>query len=231
MMMSAMTRWRRHRGEAGLTLTELLVTMMIFGVLMAIVFGVLISLTYQSRDTLARTQTLQEARIGLSQIDRQVRSGNVILNPAEEDESTSGVDPYYSMRIFTQEDGVAQCVQWRVIDQDEDGFGDLEFRTWNPQNLLDFTDWGGVAHNLIRMDASPEDADDIDRDDPSTWPPFWVDTAGTDSTVAHYVRITLRLKDPQEREDAKPVAVTSVVTGRNTVFGYPASSCAEVPPV
>ena len=47
------------------------------------------------------------------QIDRQVRSGNVIADPANEGTALSGVEPYYALRVYTQTDGVFQCVQWR----------------------------------------------------------------------------------------------------------------------
>ncbi len=224
-------RRNRWRDDAGVSLTELLVSMAVFSILMAIVTSVMISLTYQSKDTLARTRALQEARLGVAQIDRQVRSGNVILNPALEDFDSSGVAPYFSMRIFTQEDGVDRCVQWRVIDTDEDGFGNLEFRSWDPQYPIvnEFTAWGAVANNLIEMDVVPTSESDILRHDPTTWPPFWVDGAASGDTIAQFVRITLRLKDPREREDSLPLSVSTVVTGRNTVFGYPASSCTNAP--
>lgn len=223
---------RRLRGradDAGMTLTELLIGMVIFGILMAIVFSVLIAITYQSKDTLATVRAVEEARLGVSQIDRQVRSGNVILDPSAESLATAGVGPFFSMRINTQEDGVDMCVQWRVIDQEGDGFGDLQFRSWEPGNTAGATEWGVVSRNLVEMDAVPLTEADIDPDDPTTWPPFWVDTSTTGTTTAQFVRVTLRLKDPDAREQAKAVSVSTVVTGRNSVIGYPASKCQAYP--
>ncbi|WNM25774.1 PulJ/GspJ family protein [Demequina capsici] len=210
-----------------MTLTELLIAMVIFGVLMGIVFTVLISITYLSRDTMASTRAIEEARLGVSQIDRQIRSGNVILDPGNESVATSGVKPYFSMRINTQEDGKDMCVQWRVIDFDSDGYGDLQFRSWEPGNTGSATDWGVVARNLVQMDVVPVSG--IDPADPTTWPPFWVDTTNTGTTTAQFVRITLRLKDPAARESAKAVSVSTVVTGRNSVIGYPESKCQAYP--
>ncbi|WNM28670.1 type II secretion system protein [Demequina capsici] len=212
-----------------MTLTELLVSMLIFGILMGIVFSVLISITYLSKDTLAQTRAIEEARLGVSQIDRQIRSGNVILDPASEDENTSGVKAYFSMRINTQENGKDMCVQWRVIDADGDGFGDLQFRSWEPGNTGGATDWGVVARNLVEMDVNPVSSADIDPTDPTTWPPFWVDDSNTGTTTAQFVRVTLRLKDPSARESAKAVSVSTVVTGRNSVIGYPESKCQAYP--
>lgn len=221
----------RRLDDEGFTLVELLVAMTIFSVLMAIVTGVMIMLLNLTKETIARSEAIEEARIGVSQIDRQVRSGNVILDPANESVSTSGVGPYYSMRIYTQEDGTPKCAQWRVIDQDGDGYGNLEYRTWNPAYpvVVDVSPWGVVAHNLVQMNAAPITAADIKPADPSTWPPFWVDESATGNTEAQFVRITLRLKDPGTAADTKATAVTTVVTGRNTVFGYPTNSCAATP--
>lgn len=222
---------RYRRSDGGFTLTELLVSMTIFAILMTIVTSVMISLMNSTKETVARTQSIQQARIGVSQIDRQVRSGNVILDPSAENSGTSGVGPFFSMRIFTQEDGIAKCAQWRVIDYDTDGFGDLEYRTWDPAYpvVIDVSPWSAVARNLVRIDTTPTSQADIDPDDPLTWPPFWVDDSASGNTAAQFVRITLRLKDPGERQSGKPTTVSTVVTGRNTVFGYPPSSCSSPP--
>lgn len=229
-MITAMRkRLSRQRGDEGFSLPELLVVMAVFGLLMAITVSILILFITQTRDSLARAQSLQEMRLGVSQIDRQVRSGNLILDPMLETDATSGVPPYYSMRILTQENGAAKCVQWRVIDADGDGFGDLEFRRWDtgyPAGLVE--EWAPVAHNIVDVGVDPSETP-IDPDDPSTWPPFWVDPTLGSYTEAQFVRITLRLKEPLQSEDTKPASVTTVVTGRNTVFGYPSSSCQIVP--
>jgi hypothetical protein len=204
----------------------------IFALLMSFTFTILINVMYQSRDSQSRALALQDMRLGVSQIDRQVRSGNVIVDPESETVATSGVEKFYSMRILTQESGRERCAQWRVIDSDGDGFGNLEFRTWDPayDAVLDVTPWGVVAHNIIDVGIHPTSSLQILPDDESTWPPFWVDkTLGT-RTEAQFVRITLRLKAPGQDEDSSIAAVTTVITGRNTIFGYPSSSCSKVPP-
>jgi prepilin-type N-terminal cleavage/methylation domain-containing protein len=222
---------RSLRDDAGLTLTELLISMMIFGLLMAMVTSIMISLTNMSKDSLARSRAVGEARLGLAQIDRQVRSGNVILNPANESMSTAGVPAFFSMRIYTQEDGVPKCAQWRVIDHDEDGYGDLEFRTWDPAYpaVIDVSSWSPVAHNMVEMATPPSSQSDINVNNPLTWPPFWVNTAASGTTKAQAVTISLRLKDPQERSESKATTITTTVTGRNTVYSGASVSCSSVP--
>lgn len=219
---------KRKLNDEGISLTELLVSMMVFGILMAIVFSVMITLTYQSRDSLSRAESVGQARLGIAHIDRQVRSGNLISDPANETVAMSGVDPYYSLRIFTQENNVPRCYQWRVIQNPGEPFGNLEFRDWHPDYpvIPDHSDWSLVAQNIVVPDP-----DDIDFDDPETWPPFFVDNSNRGSSDAHFVRITLRMLGPGADESAKPVTVTTQTTGRNTVFGYPTTSCSNVPPV
>jgi hypothetical protein len=202
----------------------------IFGILISITFGILIQIMNQSKDTIARTHALEQAQLGIAQIDRQVRSGNVIFDPENENKLTSGVDPFYSMRIYTQVDELPKCAQWRVIQVGGNTFGDLEYRTWPPGVPSSATPWSTVAHDLVQVDVHPTFSTDIVKDDPSTWPPFWVDSESTGGTEAQLIRVTLRLKDPEQRADTEPISVTTVITGRNTVFGYPASSCSQAPP-
>jgi prepilin-type N-terminal cleavage/methylation domain-containing protein len=223
---------RHDPRDQGFTLSELLVSMTIFGLLMGFTFAILISIMYQSADTQSRALALTDMRLGISQIDRQVRSGDVILDPAAEPFSAAGVDKFYSMRILTQEDGKARCAQWRVIDHEGNGFGNLEFRTWDPAypSVDEYTPWGVVAHNIVDVGVHPDSVYDI-TDDPRTWPPFWVDKGPVGSaTQAQFVRVTLRLKAPGGDPDSIPASVTTVITGRNTVFGYPSSSCSHIPP-
>lgn len=223
-------RRRRPADDSGMTLTELLVSMLIFSLLMAITTAVMINLMYMSKDSLGRVTAVENARLGLSQIDRQVRSGNVILDPGLETFGQSGVAPYFSMRIFTQEGGTPKCAQWRVYDDDGDGSGDLEYRTWSPNYPTDpaVTTWSVVARNLVITTVTTPDPDDE-----STWPPFWKDPSavvGTSGTsAAQNVRITLQILTPDMREGSKPITISSVVTGRNTVLGYSESNCSIVP--
>lgn len=214
----------RMRDDRGYNLVELLVAMTIFSVLIAAIFGLMIAMMFQAKDNFARTRSVEQARIGLSQIDRQVRSGNLILDPALDGVAQSGVPANYSLRIYTQEGGVEKCVQWRVIFASAAAeVGDLQFRSWEPGAPATATDWSLVADNVVRP-ATP-----FNSTNSKTWPPFWVDTSITTGTEAQNIRITLRMKDPDAAERATPAAVSSVVTGRNTVFGYSPLNCSSVP--
>lgn len=217
----------RRPSDAGWTLVEMIVSMSIFGALLAIVFSILVSLSMQTKDNLARSRAVDETQIGLMQIDRQVRSGNVIADPANETAAMSGVAPYYALRVYTQTDGVYQCVQWRVRFPVGSAFGVLEYRSWKPtwQSTGGVEPWSTVAHNVVKPAVST-----VVEADPSTWPPFFVQSTDAEaSSSAQTIRVTLRVKDPAQRASSKPATVTSTLTGRNTIFGYPADTCSPVP--
>ncbi|MFI2752063.1 type II secretion system protein J [Cellulomonas sp. P22] len=220
---------REAGSDDGWTLVELLISMTIFIGLLGIVFTILLNVSLQAKDNLARTRSVSEAQLGLMQIDRQVRSGNVISDPSVETLASSGVEPYYSLRVYTQTDGVFQCVQWRVIFAPGADVGALEYRSWRPDWTVvgGVRDWSVVARNVVRPAGTV-----IVDSDPSTWPPFYVDPASVAqaNSAAQTIRVTLRLKDPEQRASSQPASVTSVLTGRNTVFGYPADKCGVVPP-
>lgn len=212
------------RREAGFTLVELLVSMTIFSILMALLLGLLITMTNQAKDNLGRQRAVEQARLGLSQIDRQVRSGNLILDPQLDGVAESGVGPNYSLRIFTQEGGQDACVQWRVIFYGGSSLGQLEYREWDPTDISIVTPWSRVASNLVLPPTST-----LSPSDPESWPPFWLDTTQPVGTDAQNIRITLRLSDPDAKAGSKAQTLSSVVTGRNTVFGYPSLTCDAVP--
>jgi type II secretory pathway pseudopilin PulG len=176
--------------------------MAIFGIVVAMAFTVLITVQRQTRDNLARVEQTTQARLGLAQIDRQVRSGNVVIDPA-----TTGELPR-SMRVYTQTDGVRRCVQWQVIDEV------LRYRSWDPPGAAGATvePWRVVARSLVSDSSAPAT--------------FTKETASGGSQ-AQSVRVTLRLKAPAA--DGKPVEVTTVLSGRNTIYGYPADVCSPVP--
>jgi prepilin-type N-terminal cleavage/methylation domain-containing protein len=224
-MRNAIERRRAaSRRDEGYNLVELLVAMTIFSILIALIIGLMITMMGQAKDNLARTRAVEQARLGLSQIDRQVRSGNLILDPALDGVAESGVPANYSLSIYTQEGGVAKCAQWRVkFPSSTATYGALEFRSWAPGAPSTVTDWYTVAQNVSRPVTPFNSANS------TTWPPFWVDASVSSGTVAQNIRITLRTLDPESDSRAKAVVVTSVVTGRNTVFGYSPLQCSSVP--
>src|SRR5690625_105974 len=211
-----MTKLKASR-ESGYTLVEALVVMMIFGIIFTIIMGIIIQVSYSAADNMARASQFQNAELGLMQIDRQVRSGNVILDPANERPVDSGVEPGYSLRVFTQTDGVHQCVQWRVVFNEEK-FGVLEYRSWDPDWTAlgtEATEWAAVARDIISYPAGavPFSRTKLDSTEEK------METSSVDVKV--FVQA--------ERTKSAPTAVETTLTGRNTIYGYPIDRCDDVP--
>ncbi|WP_136520038.1 MULTISPECIES: PilW family protein [Cellulomonas] len=224
--MGAHRRPTDEREDSGWTLIELMVAMLIFSGLLVVVFSILVTVSQQTKDNLARTRAGDQARIGLMHIDRQVRSGNVISDPAGETVAGAGVPANYSLRVYTQTDGVYQCVQWRVRYPGGSDRGVLEYRSWKPswQVTGGVSPWAVAARDVVAPSGP------FVESDPTTWPPFFRETSQAEaSSAAQTIRVTLRVKDPEQRASSQPTTVTSVLTGRNTVYGYPADSCATIP--
>jgi prepilin-type N-terminal cleavage/methylation domain-containing protein len=192
------------KGDSGYSLVELLVVVVIFAGLLSIVFGVLINVERQTKDTLSREDQVGEARLGLAQIDRQVRSGNVVIDPA-----TVGELPR-SLRIYTQTDGVRRCVQWQVTSTG------LRFRSWDPgwSYVVGTVDPWRVIARYVRSDAGAPVS--FER----------VTAAANSQAQSIRVRLWLQAADAGGR----PVEATTVLTGRDTIYGYSADVCSPVPP-
>jgi len=161
------TRLARSDGDRGVSLVELLVTMMIFSLIMAGIYSVLITVQRQSRDISGREETVGNARLAIEQMDRQIRSGNVLYD----DQTTEAP---LSMRVYTQANGDERCVQWQVLGTQ------LRMRTWSPtwRTDLNVSSWGVIARGLQNTSATP---------------PF---TSPSSTYGSRLVDIDLRVKDP-----------------------------------
>lgn len=190
----------RTRDERGTTLVEILISMTIFSLALAMVYTVLITVQKQTKDQTSRADSVGNARLALAQIDRQVRSGNVLYNPATESLPLS-------MRVYTQANGDQRCVQWQVYN------GKLRTRSWSPTWQTDglISEWGIVAHDVVNTAAAP---------------PFALQ-GGATAYGSRLVDITLQVKSPTA--GGKPVNVTSSLSGRNTAYGYDPGVCSPVP--
>jgi len=189
------------------TLIELVITTMLLGIVMAVIFGALVSVqrTFTTADQ--RGQTNDQVRLAANDIDRMVRSGNVLYDPASETAANSGVAAGYSLRIYTQANGNQRCVQWRVIS------GFLESRAWTTTWQLDgdVTGWRKVADHIV-----------------NTSPPFTLDS--NSAFGGRIVNIDLLAdRGTAASSNTAPVEVKVSVTGRNTEYGYDPVVCNSVP--
>ncbi len=101
----------RQRGDVGLSLVELLVTMVIAGVILPLVFGAVVGAERSTSRAVAGGDAVADARLGLAMIDRQVRSGSAPLYL-----DTAGQSLGFHTRLAANGTMAAasQCMQYRV---------------------------------------------------------------------------------------------------------------------
>src|SRR5438094_5740015 len=122
-------RPRRHRrprpilralasSESGMTLLELIIGMMLLSIVVSIFMTVFMSVETSFGRQSDRSQSNDQARLAVEEIDREVRSGNLLYDPSLESNSLYGIYPGMSLRVYTQtnapsRDPSNRCVQWR----------------------------------------------------------------------------------------------------------------------
>ena len=204
--------------QEGFTLIELLITMVVFGLAMTLVTKAVSKVEHFANDAQGSADANGEVRLALDDIDRQVRSGNVLYSPANETSpstcTASGTDAGTCMRVYTQANGTQRCVQWQVLpDPTSATTSIIRSRSWSPTWQTDgsYTSWVTKARGLQR---TPSIA------------PFTLQGAVTSSS-SRYLSVRFEAKDPRRPGS---VVLTSALAGRNTNYGYDAGLCSPVPP-
>lgn len=212
-----MTGHERHAadGEAGLTLIELAVTMMLLGIVLGMVVQVMVSV--QSSVELQAGRSARNDRLGLAvrALERQIRSGEVLGDPATEADAANDIAAGMSIRIRTRSTGTIEaerCVQWRI-----DGTGRLESRAWSPNWLVDgdYTGWQLAVDGVANRAAAPA----VDAFTRSAAPEY----------AGRVVEIRLLARGDGPADAVQRVETS--VTGRGAAVGAPAAaSCDDLPP-
>lgn len=180
----------RPAGEAGLTAVEVVVASAMLVVVLALVLPLIVGGFDTVRRQGTRVDGNDQAYLALNQVERDVRSGNVITVPGP----VAG-QPGMEVRIYTQTRGTPMCVQYRVAG------GSLERRTRPPGPVATHpwpAQWSVVAEGVENAAWAPAVA------------------AFTRSSDRQMLTVDL-VVNRAERADAA-VRVTSTVTGRNTKY-------------
>lgn len=197
------------RSETGLSLIELLVTMVIAGVIgTTAVLGVTTLMRYQTAVN-AREQAQQQAQLAVDQVASQVRSGNVLYQP-------TATTTDWSLLLYTQANGIQKCVEWDLIKSAEELRSRSWAPTWNDNGFIDpgeVTDWRTVATGLVNGTISPQVA-------PFTVPP--------DAPFGERL-LTVDLRVGVDSNLPNGLPVTTSVTGRNTQYNYGTDLCGAKP--
>jgi prepilin-type N-terminal cleavage/methylation domain-containing protein len=193
--------------DEGFTLVELLVAMVVMTLVLALSFTVITKIISGTKSSQARSNAIDEARIGVEQMERQIRSGNVLYAP-----SYDSSNKLWLLQVYTQVNGNQRCVQWKV-----DTVGQtLQFRSWSPtwQQDGDVTAWRIVARDIVNNPASSPDT------------PFNRSTSGgVYGTRLLDVHLLVRASGTPGS-----TALDSSITGRNTSFGYDQAVCTSAIP-
>ena len=203
----------RLRDERGVTLVELTVSMAIFTIVMVVFLTTLVTIQRAVSSEDAKTRNNDQARLAVEELDREIRSGNVLYEPE---------DGGYALRIYTQSNAPTRrltgsdlgyvCRQWQITPAYE-----LQTRFWNPEYPNPTPSaWLSVATGVVNRAVST--------------PPFELSTdpnQGGDPTTgegARTVEIVLLVNDDYEPGDTV-VRIETSITGRNTLNGFPEHVC------
>ena len=206
-----------HR-EDGFTLVELLVSMSIFVVVLVIfltTFTVVQTAVHREED---KSRNNDQARLAMEELDREIRSGNVLYDPATESA------PRLMLRIYTQSNATTReprpgyvCRLWRI-----DGSQQLQTRFWPPGRPEAASSWqtiaDGIVNEVVAGSQSCSAAGSC---------AFSLDT--NPNTYDRTVDIMLLVNDDYAQHPEDTVRIESSITGRNTSYGFPANVCSETP--
>ncbi len=200
----------RIRGdERGMTLVELLVAMSIMSLVAAVFLSVLSSVQVRVVDQEYLHRNNEQARLAIQQLDREIRSGNVLYDPALESPA------YYRLRIYTQTNADTRdpapgylCVLWEVTPA-----GVLRTRSWPPGQPEEATAWRIVAEGIVNRDLS-EPAFSLDPDP---------------NKGGRTIHVELLVNHDLEDREFGTSKVEASLTGRNTSYGFPQNVCATLP--
>lgn len=192
----------RAEGETGLTLAEVMVAAMVMGIVAAVFLSVLVSVQKGVGRQQERSQDNDQARLAVEQLDREIRSGNVLYDPEKESPA------FYSLRVYTQANAPTrnpafQCVQWLIQDQQ------LLRRSWPPGRPEDVSGWRVVAEGIVNVEEGV--------------PAFVLDP--DPSKGGRTVDITILVNNRLAGQPGQTIRIQTAITGRNTSYGFPEGVC------
>ncbi|MEN3274014.1 MAG: hypothetical protein V7636_2775, partial [Actinomycetota bacterium] len=134
--------------ETGTTLIEIAMTMLLLGIVTTMFLAFVSSMQSATARQEGRVERNDDVRLALAQLDREIRSGNVLYDPSTESNAGGDIVPSMSLRIYTQADAPNrnpgnQCSQWRITN------GEIQTRRWataDPSGSV--TPWWTVANNI-----------------------------------------------------------------------------------
>ena len=190
-----------------MTMVEMAVALGLLSVVLTIFLTMLVSIQSALSRQASRSQSNDQARLAVQELDREIRSGNVLYNPANESDAAHFIFPNMSLRIYTQANAPTReagglpgerCVQWRIKYATAATAYQLQRREWTI-GATTSTAWQVVATNVMNRAVSPQKA------------AFAIDPA------KRIVNIALLANN--STQNGNTVEIDTTVEGRNTVYG------------
>jgi prepilin-type N-terminal cleavage/methylation domain-containing protein len=160
----------RLNDERGITLVEVMIATAILGIVMLVFTTTLASMQQAVVSEDVRNRINDQARLALADLDRQVRSGNLLYDPASESEIVQPFDvdaESFMFRVYTQtkyqESDQPRCALWLIDDQRR-----LLYRHWPVQEPDDATDWRVVDPAGRTVTVTIEANANLDHDPTAT---------------------------------------------------------------
>jgi type II secretory pathway component PulJ len=192
--------------DDGMTFPELSIVVLLMAIAGAFFYTFLFSVQRSVGTQEQRSENNDAVRLAIERLDREVRSGNVLYNPQNEASAAGVSAANYALRVYTQSNQAARCVQWRVKD------GRLERRSWTPNAPPSDLPWHLVTEGLVNEQRSVA--------------PFVLDSDPSTSGRTVVVEFVAGASD-NLNEVAR---IKTSITGRNTTFNYPVAACETPPP-
>jgi prepilin-type N-terminal cleavage/methylation domain-containing protein len=208
----ARRRRRLLSDESGLSLLELVVTMSLLGIVLLAVTSVLSTVNTAFARQGDRSLSNDNARLAAEELDREIRSGNLLYDPRSSDvtKNPTGDPSGMQLIIYTQtnanrRDPGNRCVQWKIVNKQ------LQRRDFTPDQIY-VGPWRIVAENIVNNTVSP------------VVPAFGLDPNSSQRTLVVTILSQVR------SSSGAAVRIQEFVTGRDTEYGYPNNICASIPP-
>lgn len=201
------------RRQEGMSLAELMITMTLMMIVIVTFTSILASIQRAVDHTDSQAVNNDQARLAMMELDREIRSGNVLYDPANETAA-----PGYILRIYTQSNANIRtpspgyvCRLWQVTTG-----GDLQTQSWPPLQPSQASAWLTVATGLVNRVVTPQ-VPAFTRSDPAS------------ATGGRIVFITLLVNNRYSTRPNETVRIQAAITGRNTSYGFPQDVCNQTP--
>jgi type II secretory pathway pseudopilin PulG len=200
-----------------MTLVEMAMVLVILSLVMAIFYPTLFGVQRAFDRQSDRSQNNDQGRLAVEELDREIRSGNVLYNPGNESDPANQIYPGMSLRIYTQTNANSRnpgfrCVQWRIAN------GQLQRRDWTTtwRNDGQVSSFRIVAEHVVNQPNPPTPGTAAFTLDPDP------------NKGGRTIIVTLRVNE--NPASGQTVQLQESITGRNTEYGYPNNVCTDIPP-